>query len=461
MTNDTAFFGYSTDEDVSYVLEFSGLVLTGRNFEVKIKDRPSNTVWATLTNGDGITITGSNIFEAAVAKAATASWPKGEYSADVVDVTDGANSRICAVRFVRQDPGRLVHGVGDRKAFIKWSPNQSIVTATGAIGPAGPPGPQGEQGEQGVQGEQGIQGVQGEQGDTGPQGDAATIAVGTVTASPPGSDAEVTNVGTDAVAVFNFVLPRGDQGPPGSVVDGEKGDITVSAGGTVWEVTAPELAAIADLTSAADKLPYFTGAGTAALADFPAAARTLLAATDVAAERAVLGQKWVTVYDSGVIGTAVAAVDISLAGFTDFRIRSTIIPNTAVANFQLFWRVSFNGGTSYDAGASDYQGDAITQSGATLLGATLAASSAGIFTGTIATGVATYPCKIQADFYKGRAGTVPMMHSYQTAGNGSAMVQGLLPTLRFFGAAATNLRLLTSTGTAGIGVGSRIIVEGC
>lgn len=89
---------------------------------------------------------------------------------------------------------------------------------TGDTGPQGPQGPQGETGPQGPQGETGAtgatgpQGPQGETGATGPAGTSATIAVGTVTTLPAGSNATVINSGTSSSAIFDFGIPKGATG---------------------------------------------------------------------------------------------------------------------------------------------------------------------------------------------------------------------------------------------------------
>ncbi|MDR2117379.1 MAG: hypothetical protein LBP87_13460 [Planctomycetaceae bacterium] len=49
------------------------------------------------------------------------------------------------------------------------------------------------------------------------RGENATITIGEVTTGDPGTDASVTNSGTETNAVLDFRIPRGDLGAPGSV----------------------------------------------------------------------------------------------------------------------------------------------------------------------------------------------------------------------------------------------------
>lgn len=80
----------------------------------------------------------------------------------------------------------------------------------------------------GGQGIQGPKGDPGQKGTDGKDGTAATIKIGTVTTTAPGTNAKVTNTGTANAAVFNFSIPKGEkgekgntgiQGPPGPAAD--------------------------------------------------------------------------------------------------------------------------------------------------------------------------------------------------------------------------------------------------
>ena len=100
----------------------------------------------------------------------------------------------------------------------------------GYTGPQGPRGPMGCTGPVGPAGPWGPQGPKGDTGNTGPTGPTgaagtpATVTIGTVSTGAPGTNASVTNSGSDSNAVFNFVIPAGAPGPQGPVgADGPQG----------------------------------------------------------------------------------------------------------------------------------------------------------------------------------------------------------------------------------------------
>lgn len=200
---------------------------------------------------------------------------------------------------------------------------------------------------------------------------AASADVDVLSIPQSGSDPAAA---TDVVKVY----AKASSGTAELFARDEAGNVVQLTRGGTLAVDA-ELAALAGLVSAADKFPYFTGSGAAALADLTSVARTLLQQSTVAAQiqtlglcRAHQGMNAGDVYEAGdfyglmrpllLSGTAITANKLYLVPFrceqtiTLTQVGLEVTTNIGGSNMRIgFWANDYStgkptGAALYDSG---------------------------------------------------------------------------------------------------------------